>query len=422
MRTAGRRPPISAPPLRLLGSLLACLILATTTTALAQAVNRSPGDLISLEHYRHWGQGEINTEVGGRFRNDGETPPSANTAVDVYLLSFATTAPDGALTSSVAQLYLPATPTDQALLAFGPGSTGLPARCGPMQELLNTGRGGTYGASALAYAGQGLATVLPDYLATLQPGDMQPYFVATAEAAVLIDALRASQQALLQLSSTIVPLTHFMAGFSQGGHAVFAAADRASTYAPDLPIGGVLGFGPSGQVEVLFRHFQYTAPWVVWAYMHAYPGAVDAHDVLAPAYANELDQAVRDLCILEAQGRYPSAPSSLYTEAFYAALDSGTLAQRFPAWAQLFAANDTGVREHGIPVMILQGVDDPIVPLADQTAFVNRLCELGAPVRYANYLRTRHETRYIGFGDALSWMRERMAGIDAPSDCQEVMP
>lgn len=413
--------PGSAAPLRLLGTLLACWVMASAATASAQAGGRQPGELISLEHFRRWGQGEINSEVGGRFRNDGETPPSASSAVDVYLLSFATTAPDGSVTTAVAQLYLPSEPVDQALLAFGPGSTGLPARCGPMQELLNTGRGGTYGASALAYAGQGLATVLPDYLATLQPGDMQPYFVATAEAAVLIDALRASQQALAQVGSPITPLTHFMAGFSQGGHAVFAAADRASTYAPDLPIGGVLGFGPSGQVEVLFRHFQYTAPWVVWAYMHAYPGAVNAHDVLAPAYANELDQAVRDLCILEAQGRYPSAASGLYTPEFFAALDGGTLAQSFPAWAQLFAANDTGVREHGIPVMILQGVDDPIVPLADQTAFVGRLCELGAPVRYANYLRTRHETRYIGFADALSWMRERMAGLDAPSDCLEVM-
>lgn len=407
---------------KLVPGLLACLVLTLAAIAIAQPTDRSPGDLISLEHFRHWSVGQIDAEVGGRFRNNGETPPNATTAVDIYLLSFATTAPDGSATTAVAQLYLPAAPSDDALLAFAPGSTGLPASCGPMQELLNTGRGGTYGASALAYAGQGLTTVLPDYLATLQPGDMQPYFVATAEAAVLIDALRASPQALAQIGSEVRVNVNFMAGFSQGGHAIFAAADRAATYAPDLPVAGVVGFGPSSQLEVLFRHFQYTAPWVVWSYVHAYPGSVDAHDVLAPAYANELDQAVRNFCVLEAQERYPSAASSLYTPEFFAALDGGTLAQSFPAWAELFAANDTGVREHGIPVIILQGMDDPIVPFDDQTAFVQRLCELGAPVRYANYLRVRHETRYIGFDEALAWMRERMTGADAPSDCLEVMP
>src|SRR5690606_36087530 len=142
--------------------------------------------------------------------------------------------------------------------------------------------------------------------------------------------------------------------------------------------------------------------------------------ILAPAYAEELDAAVNDLCIIGAQARYPSEASSLYTEEFFAALESGTLQQSFPELDEMFVANATGMAAHRLPVMILHGVNDPVVPLLVQDDFVEQLCELGSPVRYANYLRTRHETPYIGFDDALAWMRQMMRGEVAPSDCSAV--
>jgi hypothetical protein len=43
-------------------------------------------------------------------------------------------------------------------------------------------------------------------------------------------------------------------------------------------------------------------------------------------------------------------------------------------------------------------------------------------VRYPNYLRTRHETRYIGFEEALAWMRARVADEPSPDDCDIVPP
>lgn len=381
-----------------------------------------PGQLLSLDAHAVLSPEEVNAEVAGRFQNDGESAPAAVTGVEVHVLSFSTTGPDGGSVAGVAQLYIPAEPAERALLAFAPGSTGMARTCGPLQLLRETGFGGTYGATALAYAGQGLATVLPDYLGTLGEDGLQPYFVATAEAAVLIDALRAARIALDFLDSDVEVDTNFLAGYSQGGHAVMAAADRLATYAPDLPVGGVIGFGLSGDVEVLFRHFQYTAPWVVWSYMNTYPNAgLDAADVLAPEYAATLERDVRSLCVAEAQTNYPTATSVLYTPEFDAALQGGTLARDFPAWAEAFTANATGVREHGIPVIVLQGVDDPVVPFDDQTEYVRRLCELGTAVRYVNYVRTRHETRYIGFEETLAWMRERSAGVEAPSDCGQVL-
>ncbi len=400
--------------------IIVCILLLAGWSAAALA-QEEPGTLLSREPFRELTAAEIDAEVVGRFQNDGVSGPAAWTDVSVHLLEFVTTAPDGSPVTSVAQLFVPQQPVDGALLAFAPGSTGPAERCGPMAELLSSGNFDTYAASALAFAGQGFTTVLPDYQYTLGPDRLQPYFVAMVEAAVLIDALRAGGQAMRELSGSWSLRAGFVAGYSQGGHAVFAAADRVDNYAPDLPLAGVIGFGPSFNAEVLFRHFHYTAPWALWAYLNTYPDAgIDAADILAPRYLERLEDSVRSQCIAEAQNTVTAAPAELYTDSFFAALDAGALRQEFPEVHEVFAANDTGLASHGIPVLILQGVDDEIVPLEEQTGFVQRLCETGSPVRYANYIRTRHETRYVGFDETVGWLSALLDGQTAPDDCKEV--
>jgi hypothetical protein len=405
------------------GYLLAAVLgLAAPALATANAAGPPPGAVLGLEVRAELSAAEVDAAVAGRFRADGETAPRASTGVIQYLLRYATTGPDGAPTEAMAQLLLPLEVSDQGLLAFAPGSTGLDAACGPTAIWLATGQVETYGATALAFAGQGMPTVMPDYLASAGGSGLQPYFVATAEATVVLDALRAARLALLGVAPHVSVAHAFAAGFSQGGHAVFAAADRAAVYARDLPLAGVVGFGPSSDLDTLFRDFHYTAPWAVRAYDEVYPGELDAADVLAEPFLSRLDRDVRSMCVLEAQASYPTDPASLFTAAFHDALMAGTLARDFPAWRDAFDRNDVGVRAHGLPVAVFQGVDDPIVPLATQDAFVTRLCGLGSAVRYANYLRTRHETRYIGFADALAWMRALAAGAPPPDDCPEVIP
>ena len=399
--------------------LAALLTLALATFAIAQT---PPGTLLAVQPLGTLSAAQVDGTVGGRFRGDGETPPRAATAVDAYLLRYVTTGPDGGEALAQAQLFVPRAPSDDALLAFAPGSTGSDASCSPANVRVRGGNLETYGATAVAYAGQGLPTVLPDYLGATEPGSVQPYFVATAEATVVLDALRAATRALADLAPDLAVADAFVAGFSQGGHAALATADRAAVYARDVPLSGAIGFGPSGDLDTLFRSFHYTAPWVVRAYEEVYPGQVDRDDVLVAAYANALDRDARRLCILGAQSYYPADPAFLYTPEFHAALFGGTLAEDFPEWRALFDANDTGVRPHGLPVAIFQGVDDPVAPLAAQDVLVERLCALGSPVRYANYLRTRHETRYIAFREALAWMRALAADQPPVDDCPEVAP
>lgn len=380
-----------------------------------------PGTVIDVELRATLSTAAVRDQTAGRFRNNGTEPQAVRSAVRSYVLRFETRDAHGASTTALAHLFVPQQPVDAGtLLAFAPGSTGLVDACAPSRPYVQGGGFDTYGAYGLAYAGQGMPTVVPNYVGFFDPDALQPYFVAAAEAYVVLDALRAASAALSALDENLAPAHAFAAGFSQGGHAVFATADRAADDAPDVPLAGVLGFGPSGEVDVVMRAFPYVAPWILFAYEHVYDGTIDAASLLQEPYASRLASDVQRLCIAEAQAQYPGDPAALLAPGLAASLRAGTLDDTHPVLAGLVRANQTGVVEHGLPAIVLQGVDDPVAPLADQHRFVARLCDQGSAVRYPNYLRTRHETRYIGFEEALSWMRAIVAGDAAPSDCDTV--
>ena len=61
----------------------------------------------------------------------------------------------------------------------------------------------------------------------------------------------------------------FTAGYSQGGHAAFAAADLRPSYAPELPLTGMIGYGATTNVERLLREGPYYAPYIVQSYRAA---------------------------------------------------------------------------------------------------------------------------------------------------------
>lgn len=400
------------------GRTVLATVAALTLVAAAWA---QPGTVIDLELRATLSTAAVRDQTAGRFRNNGSEPLPVRSAVRSYLLRFETRDAHGAATTALAHLFVPEQPVDAGtLLAFAPGSTGLVDACAPSWSYVRGGGFDTYGAYGLAYAGQGMPTVVPNYIGFFDAERLQPYFVADAEAHVVLDALRAAASALASLDASLAPTHAFAAGFSQGGHAVFAAADRVAQDAPDVPLAGVLGFGPSGEVDVVMRSFPFVAPWILLAYERVYGATIDAAALLQEPYASRLGNDALRWCVAEVQAQYPGDPDALLEPALAASLRSGTLDDTHPALADLIRTNQTGVAAHGLPVIVLQGVDDPIAPLSDQHRFVTRLCDLGSPVRYPNYLRTRHETRYIGFDEALRWMRALSTGEAAPNDCDTV--
>ena len=374
-----------------------------------------PGTLLDVRFVGSLSPADITAATAGRFRNNGVAPLQPVTSVRSYIVVFESTGVDGEPAPVTAQVLIPDTePT--ATFVFGAGSTGLVEACAPSRNYVTGGGFDTYGAYALAYAGQGFVSVLPNYQGFFDVGILQPYFSRTAGGYALLDAGR-MLTVLAQQEDFTAAEPVFFGGYSQGGHAAFAAADLAAEYAPELTIGGVLGFGPTTDLERLFTEFTYVAPWVVYAYDTFFPERIGPAEILAEPYAARLSSDAERFCEGGVQSYYPADPARLYTPGFAEALAAGTLAEAFPEVHALLAENDAGLSGHDLPAIILQGVDDPVVSLESQRDFVAALCERGSRVRFPNYLRTRHETRYIGFESALAWMTALVGGEEPPSDC-----
>jgi acetyl esterase/lipase len=395
---------------RFLRPRLAVLLLAVTMPARAQ----SPGTLTDTELVETLGTAEVDRIVAALFEE--ETKPSAVFPVECYTLRFRSRYPDDTAATATAQLFVPRfpKPVPPVMYVFAPGTTGLINACRPSREHIAGIRWGLYRSHVLAYAGQGFIGVLPDYLGFAEPGRLQPYMNAVAEGRLLLDAIRAARRFLARPGR--IPV--FVAGFSQGGHAAFAAADLQRAYAPEVRITGVIGYGPTTDMEAVFREFPVVAPMVVYSFSLQYGAErFDPGLILASRWVGSLADDVTRQCIGGMQEYYPWSAREMFEPAFADALLHRELAGKYPEIHRILRENSTGLTRHRVPCLILQGTDDVVVFQASQEEFVRRLCLSGSPVRYIVY-RGRHDTRQVGFREALDWMRRLADGQGAPSDCR----
>ena len=183
---------------------------------------------------------------------EGYGVPPVRHAVDSYALRFTSRDADGSPVEISAMLFVPlfdrAVP--RPVLVFGSGTTGLGDECAPSLEEPEKRYFGRYRENMLAYAGMGFITVIPDYAGFGDPSRPQRYFSKTAEGHVMLDAARAVLRYMAGSVHRVqaMPVV-FTAGYSQGGHAAFAAADMRGSYAPEVPLAGAIGFGSTNDVD-----------------------------------------------------------------------------------------------------------------------------------------------------------------------------
>jgi acetyl esterase/lipase len=349
--------------------------------------------------------------------------PQARYTVDCYLMRLESTYLDGKPTPVTVQVFVPRYPDREKriLYVFAPGSTGLRDACRPSREHIAGIHWGLYRTHVLSHVGQGAIGVLPDYMGfgDPDPSHLQPYMSAVAEGRVMLDAIRAVQEFLSQkypqnISGTAV----FVAGFSQGGHAAFAAADLRARYAPRVRIDGIIGYGPSTDVEALFREFPEVAPMAIYTYSKIYGrDRFDPDLILAPKWAATLEKDVTRQCVGGMQSYYPATARALFRAEFADSLLNGTLREEYPEIEKIMRENSPGLSGHRIPALILQGSDDIVVMVKSQEAFVRALCRTACPVKYSLYKGRRHDTRQIGFQEARAWMERRARGESPETSC-----
>lgn len=417
------RRPTRRRPLRL--ALLTLMLAWPLASALAQPAppgwpdDARPGQLLEAVFLERWDPAEVQARAGVAFGAYG--PPVIENAVDLWRLRFVTTGLDGGPAVITGQAFTPAAAPhgDAPLLVYGAGTTGLAAACAPSRERELPVPLGYYRELLAPFAGRGVVVVLPDYLGFDDPQRPQAYFVAEAEAHVMLDAARATR-ALFATGAPVGGLRDdvFVGGYSQGGHAAFAAADRHAAYAPELLLRGAIGYAATTDVAALLATAAYYAPYVLLAYRDAYGYAIDPAQVLAPRFLPDLTREAGGICVDRAQQVYPYDVAAAYTPAFSRALQAGRPEAAAPAFARALAANATGLTGHGLPALVIQGGQDVIVRDATQEAFVAALCAAGSAVDYLNVPQARHrDTRPAGFEATLTWVWTLVAGLPAPSTC-----
>ncbi len=365
----------------------------------------------------------INAEFLAHLEPYGDYP------VDVYRLRYQSLDENGQQTEVRADIYLPSVEkvTPFPVLVYGAGTTGISNVCAPLDEQPAERNWGNYQSHLLAYAAQGYIAILPNWLGFDNPGHTHPYFVAELQANAMLDAARAVYNFFdhVPTGDVLARPTEavFFAGYSSGGHAAFAAKDFAASYAPELPIKGIIGFGPTTNVETLLRENPVFSPYVIYAYNKFYGGQViDPSDVFLSNWVATFDADVINKCVDSIFVYYSHGARSLYSPEFRTALYSDQLSEAFPQFAEKLEANYSGVAGGtNIPVLILQGTADTVVTPPSQERFLGELCELGNRVTYLEYPALSHsEVRWASFRDTVSWMQHVVEGDTPTSKCADL--
>jgi acetyl esterase/lipase len=347
--------------------------------------------------------------------------PHMSYEAESWALTFASEDFDGTPVEVKAQVFLPRAPAggERPVLVFGSGTTGLSDACAPSLEQPEVRRLGWYTANMLSYAAQGFIVVFPDYVGFNDPGRVQRYFSKEAEGHVMLDAARAVLGFLASGEHPVRAAPHvFAAGYSQGGHAAFAAADLRASYAPEVPLAGIIGFGATTDVTALLREGPVYAPFLLYAWQQMYGTAdVDPGRILVDRWASTLAADADRMCVDEFQVYYPSDATQLYRTDFHQALNNNRVASVLPAFAARLEENRTGLSGHRLPALIIQGNADIVVTTATQDRFVAALRAAGSAVRYLALNGVRHRyTRPSGFLASVAWMEAISRGEPAPSD------
>lgn len=367
---------------------------------------RSAGTVISVELEATLSPEQINEYIEPLF--EGFKQPAAQYSVDIYWVEYTSLYPDGEEAVITSQVFLPrySDRDKRSVYVFGAGSTGLRDSCRPSREHIMGIRWGLYRSHVLAHAGQGSIGVLPDYMGFGDPDRLQYYMVAESEARVLLDAFRAVNNFLDQEKvDTVSGTSRFVAGFSQGGHAAFAAADYSQTYAPELPLHGVIGYGPTTDIFSLFREYSDVAPMVLFTYSRLYGNdQIDPSWVLLDEFADSLEKDLMRMCVGGMQSFYPQVPQGLFKEEFITSLTEGTIKRDYPSLYRHIESNSTGLSGQTVPTVIYQGKNDIVIHPETQRDFADKLIARGVPLDYVYYENARHDTRQISFDAARKWI------------------
>ncbi|MFO0955657.1 MAG: alpha/beta fold hydrolase [Candidatus Saccharibacteria bacterium] len=311
------------------------------------------------------------------------------------------------------------------IFAFAPGTTGIDDQCAASTEVPAKRNFANYASHMAAYAAQGYAVVITDYEGMRDPDRIHHYMVGVLEGRAVLDSARALRN--LSLTKNTADTSQiFVAGYSQGGHAAYWADKIAGTYAPELEIKGVIGFGPVTDVRQTLTdvtrgaNILWFGPYLLYSYSDWYKETYPLDLILMPPYSKNLSTDIAKNCIDTNITYWGNKDiNRVYTKDFIDAMRTGSVASVAPSFDARMVENLTANTKTSSRKLINHGKLDNVVLPSQSDAAVKRLCSLGSPVSYRQYPdATHYNTMLKSFNDTLNWMKAVRTGGTTSSECK----
>ncbi len=297
------------------------------------------------------------------------------------------------------------------VVAWAHGTSGVASRCAPT---IDFGLGGLERVPGLdqLLAG-GVVVVATDYPGLGTPGP-HPYLVGESEGRSTLDSIRAASGLTGGHTSKVSAIY----GHSQGGHATLFAAALAPSYAPELDVVGAAPMSPPTDLGVLLERDAEEPAGVlltalaISSWSRLYPEANEdavVHEAAKPYVAS----LGRD-CIGDNEETIAALPDvvALLTE-FLSAEPSAT-----PGWSELLEQNSPPAKAQAVPLLVSQGLADPLVRPDVTEDYVTQQCKAGADIELDTYATAGHLSLRTEAADkVVDWLLERVAGVAAPTGC-----
>ena len=348
------------------------------------AMHHHPGDVLRIEPF--------------------PDAPAGSTAMRMLYVS---TTPTGRPIAVSALVIVPseAAPAQgRAVLAWLHPTTGIARGCAP--TLGPDPFGQIQGLSAFLAAGD--VVVATDYPGLGGPG-VHPYLLGVSEARSALNSVRA----LRNVPDAQAGRRFAVWGHSQGGHAALFAAGIAAGYAPELELVGVAAAAPVTDLAALIERPRRNP---LWAPLLAYTVSSWSH-VFGLVPAAILPQAAHG-AVERSAGDCLETGAELKRLLANAAPLQGLPVAPQRRWRNLLAENAPKPWSSGVPAMLVQGDDDPVIAPDLSRDFARRLCGAHVAVRYVTMPGVDHYRVAIRGADAVAgWIADRFAGAALPDDC-----
>lgn len=306
---------------------------------------------------------------------------------------------DIAATGLVAVPHTAPPPGGRRILAWGHGTSGMAPQCAPSRDVTGFNR---------RYVDQGYIVTAADYPGLGPNGQRHAYLSGVPEGRSIVDLTRAVGH--LGIADPGPSWVAF--GHSQGGHAVLFAAEQLATYAPESDLLGVVAMAPVGDLANLVPYA--SSPIRGVGVMIVLGLAVDHPELRPEEFLTDKTLALSGIVDTGCNGDI----AEVYRHGFEAndllRADPGV----YEPAASILRENNPGQVRTDVPVLIVHGGQDWIVPPGRSEQIFESQCALGMVVEREVYDTADHLTILDAARDDVeAWIDARFRGEPATDAC-----